>query len=113
MACAYLYVLVFLNVATRKVFVTKATEHPNTQWVTERAAEFVRHARDNKLAVDLVFHDADRKFSKAFGESLRKRGVRPASCVLVHRISMPTWSAGFSRSRSSAWTILWCWARRI
>jgi putative transposase len=26
----YLYVLVFLNVATRKVFVTKATEHPNT-----------------------------------------------------------------------------------
>jgi putative transposase len=73
----YLYVLVFLNVATRKVFVTKATEHPNSQWITERASEFVRHARDNHLGVDLVFHDADRKFCKAFDENLRKRGLRP------------------------------------
>jgi putative transposase len=73
----YLYVLVFLNVATRKVFVTKATDHPNTQWISERAAEFVEQARDNKLAVDLVFHDADRKFSKTFRESLQKRGLRP------------------------------------
>ena len=73
----YLYVLVFLNVATRKVFVTKATEHPNTQWITERAAEFVEHARENKLAVDLVFHDADRKFSKSFRDSLQRRGLRP------------------------------------
>jgi len=73
----YLYVLVFLNVATRKVYVTKATEHPNTQWISERAAEFVEHARDNKLAVDLVFHDADREFSQAFRESLQKRGLRP------------------------------------
>lgn len=73
----YLYMLVFLNVATRKVFVTKATQHPNNQWVTERAAEFVRHARDNRIGVDLVFHDADRKFSKAFRESLRNRGARP------------------------------------
>jgi putative transposase len=73
----YLYVLVFLSVATRKVFVTWATEHPNTQWISERAAEFVEHARDNKLAVDLVFHDAGRKFSKAFRASLQKRRLRP------------------------------------
>jgi putative transposase len=73
----YLYVLVFLNVATRKVFVSKATEHPNSQWVIERSGEFCRHAQDNQLGVDLVFHDADRKFSKAFRESLRNRGLRP------------------------------------
>jgi putative transposase len=73
----YLYVLVFLNVATRKVFVTKATGHPNAEWVIERSGEFVRHAQENKLGVDLVFHDADRKFSKAVDENLRQRGLRP------------------------------------
>jgi putative transposase len=73
----YLYVLVFLNVATRKVFVTRATEHPKVEWVVERTGEFVRHAQDNKLAIDLVFHDADRKFGKAFDDSLRKCGLRP------------------------------------
>jgi putative transposase len=73
----YLYVLVFLNVATRKVFVTKATEHPNTAWVIEQTAAFIRHAREQTLGVDLVFHDADRKFGRAFDDSLRKRGLRP------------------------------------
>ena len=32
---------------------------------------------DSRLAVDLVFHDADRKFGKAFGGALRERGARP------------------------------------
>jgi putative transposase len=73
----YLYVLVFLNVATRKVFVTKATEHPNAQWVAERAAEFCRYAGDQKLGIDLIFHDADRKFGKALDDTLRQRGLRP------------------------------------
>jgi putative transposase len=103
----HLYVLVFLNVATRKVFVTKAAENPNAQWITERTAEFVRHARDHKLAVDLVFHDADRKFCKAFDENLRKRGVRARKL----RPRSPNLNAYVERwiqsIRSSAWTILW------
>jgi putative transposase len=63
----YLYVLVFLNMASRKVFVTKTTEHPHAEWVAEQVGDFCRHAQENKLAIDLVFHDADRKFGKAFG----------------------------------------------
>ena len=73
----YLYVLVFLNVATRKVFVTRSAEHPNAEWVAEQAKAFVQNARDNKIAIDLVFHDADRKFGKAFDNALRVRGARP------------------------------------
>ncbi len=72
-----LYVLVFLNMATRKVYAMKATEHPNAQWVADRVAEFARHACDDQLGVDLVFHDADRKFGRAFEDSLRKCGNRP------------------------------------
>jgi hypothetical protein len=84
----YLYVLVFLNVATGKVFVTKSTEHPNTGWITERASEFVRHAHDNKLGVDLVFHDADRKFGKA------------RSVCRCHRHT-PSWIGQLSHPRQS------------
>ncbi len=72
-----LYVLVFLNVATRKVHATKTTGHPNARWVADRAVEFVPHAQDDQLGVDLVFHDADRKFGPAFEDSLQQRGRRP------------------------------------
>ena len=98
----YLYVLVFLNVATRKVFVTKATEHPNADWVVERAAEFCRHAQENKLGIDLVFHDADRKFGRAFDASLRHaRSATTPAFVLAPPTSMPSWSGGLRRFKSS------------
>ena len=51
--------------------------HPNAEWVTRRTQEFCRHARDHKLPADLVFHNADTKFGKAFDAALFRNGLRP------------------------------------
>lgn len=66
-----LFVLVFLHVGTRRVFLSPATAHPNEAWVCEQARAFVRHARKNRLGADIVMHDRDAKFSAEFDDELR------------------------------------------
>jgi putative transposase len=44
-----LFVLVFLHVGTRRVYVTSATYHPNEAWVIGQANGFLRHARRLRL----------------------------------------------------------------
>jgi putative transposase len=65
-----LFVVVFLHVGTRRVFVTPATQHPNEAWVTEQAEAFVRHARAKKLAIEIIMHDRDCKFTAGFDATL-------------------------------------------
>jgi putative transposase len=70
------FLLVFLHVDSRRVFVTPATYHPNEAWVTEQAEAFVVHARETGLGVDIVMHDRDTKFTAAFDDVLKKAGLR-------------------------------------
>jgi putative transposase len=70
-----LFVVVFLHVGTRRVFLTSATQHPNEAWVIEQAEAFVRHARAKKLAVDIIMHDRDCKFTAGFDSALENAGV--------------------------------------
>ena len=72
-----LYTLVFLNVGTRRVYVTPATAHPNREWLTQQAADFASHVRKEKLPAQLIFHDADPKLGKTFDADLRRSGLRP------------------------------------
>ena len=39
------FVLVFLHVETRRVFVTPATQHPNQAWMEQQAQAFVEHVK--------------------------------------------------------------------
>jgi putative transposase len=71
-----LFVLVFLHVETRCVFVTPATYHPNEAWVCDQAKAFARHAKKSRIGADIVMHDRDSKFSAAFDEELRDAGLR-------------------------------------
>jgi putative transposase len=70
------FVLVFLHVQTRRVFVTPATLHPNEAWVKEQAAAFLKHAKKAKLGADIVMHDRDGKFTATFDEVLKAGGLR-------------------------------------
>jgi putative transposase len=70
-----LFVVVFLHVGTRRVFITPATQHPNEAWVTEQARAFARHARAKKLGAALIMHDRDCKFTAGFDSALKKEGL--------------------------------------
>jgi putative transposase len=70
------FVLAFIHVDTRKVFVSTATAHPNSEWVVEQANAFCRHVETEGAQADLVFHDSVRKRCQAFDDALKANGMR-------------------------------------
>ena len=71
-----LYLLVFLHVESRRVFVSPATAHPNEAWVCDQAKAFAAHAEATGIGADIVMHDRDTKFTSQFDATLNDDGVR-------------------------------------
>ncbi len=68
-----LYVLFFIELSTRRVYVTGATEHPDSAWVTQQARNL---AIDGRLeGVRFLVHDRDAKFSGPFDEVFETEGA--------------------------------------
>jgi len=65
-----LFLLVFLHVETRRVFIAPSTFHPNEEWVTEQAKAFLEHAKEARLGTKIVMHDCDTKFTASFDDIL-------------------------------------------
>jgi putative transposase len=97
-----LYVLFFIEVATRKVHVAGVTAHPDSAWVTQQARNLAIEGV-LKQATALV-HDRDSKYPGPFDEVFRTEGVEvvrtpfriPRANAFAER-----WSALCARS---AWT---------
>jgi putative transposase len=66
-----LFVLVFLHVQTRRVYLSPATAHPDAAWVEEQGRAFLRFTRKHRLPAGLVMHDRDTKFTAAFDTVLQ------------------------------------------
>ncbi len=71
-----LYLLIFLHVETRRVFIAPATYHPNEAWVKEQAEAFLQHAKVTGLGTALVMHDRDTKFTASFDDVLKAGDVK-------------------------------------
>lgn len=71
-----LYLLIFLHVETRRVFIAPATYHPNEAWVKQQAEAFLQHAKDNGLGTVMVMHDRDTKFTASFDDVLKAGDVK-------------------------------------
>jgi putative transposase len=69
------FVIAFLHVGSRKVFVTKATEHPTAAWVKEQVEAFAGSLPAARLEARIIFHDRDGKFGGAFDDTLRAKGL--------------------------------------
>jgi putative transposase len=74
------FVIAFLHVGSRKVFVTQATEHPTAAWVQEQAQGFVESLPTAGLQAQIVFHDRDTKFGRAFDDTLHAKGIDVRRC---------------------------------
>jgi putative transposase len=89
-----LFVLVFLHVGTRRVFVTPGSYNPNEAWGTAQAAAFLKHVKKSGLGADIIMHDLDGKFTAAFDDLLESTGLRvqespprsPNTCAFVERV---------------------------
>lgn len=60
-----LYLLVFLNMETREVYVSPSTEHPNSEWVCEQTQLFIDCTKNRaEKKPDIIMHDRDTKFTR-------------------------------------------------
>jgi putative transposase len=71
-----LYVLVFIELGSRRIHLSPATAHPNSAWVTQQARNLVMNLDDRSLESRSLIRDRDSKFSRSFDAVLRAKGVR-------------------------------------
>lgn len=72
------FVLVFINLVTRRAWASPATTAPTEEWAANQAREFVQVAEDQDgPAPKVVVRDRDTKFGPLFDRVLRARGIHP------------------------------------
>ncbi len=70
------YLLVFLHVGSRRVWISPSTVQPDSAWVSLQARNFLMIAEDMNLAPEYMMRDNDAKFSGQFDEVLKTSGVQ-------------------------------------
>ena len=76
-----LYVLVFIELATRQVYLAGITANPTGEWATQQARNIIETFVDRAEPIRFLIHDRDSKFTAAFDEVFRSEGIR----VIAHR----------------------------
>ncbi|MEX0643477.1 MAG: integrase core domain-containing protein [Pirellulales bacterium] len=77
-----LFAMVFLNVATRRVWVSPATRNPTEAWVMEQAQAFIEYTVANDLKVEMVTRDNDQIYKKGFDQVMEGAGIRAKRLAL-------------------------------
>ena len=71
-----LYVLFFIELDTRRVYVTGITAHPTGTWAVQQARNLTMVLTDRAHPVKFLIRDRDTKFTSSFDEVFRSEGIR-------------------------------------
>ena len=71
-----IYVLFFIDLERRKVFLAGVTAHPVGAWVTQQARNLAATLEDQGRAVRFLVRDRDAKFVGPFDEVMKSVGAR-------------------------------------
>lgn len=71
-----LYVLVWIELGTRKVHLGGATANPDSAWVTQQARNLSMTLQEEGRSPRFLIHDEDTKFTGPFDEVLRSDAMR-------------------------------------
>lgn len=77
------FAMVFLNVATRRVWISPCTKKPTAAWVERQAEAFLQHAKQERLPVEQVSRDRDSLYRQNFDQVMKDHQVSVRR--LVHR----------------------------
>jgi putative transposase len=72
------YVLVFLEISSRRILYANCTAHPNAAWVAQQARNLSWELSQLEVPIRLAIHDRDAKFAEEFDQVLRGEGARVA-----------------------------------
>ena len=70
-----LYVLVFIELASRRVHIAGCTRHPNAHWVTQQARQFAWTLAEGIDPPRFLIRDRDQKFTSGFDAVFRSDGL--------------------------------------
>jgi hypothetical protein len=88
-----LYVLVCIELGTRRIHVSPSTAHPESAWVTQQARNLALDLDGHSPAIRFLIRDRDAKFCRGFDEVVRSEGAR----VIVTPIQAPNANAHAER----------------
>jgi putative transposase len=71
-----LFVLFFIELQTRRVFIAGCTEQPSAAWVTQQARNLAWQLDEEGRRPTLLIRDRDTKFTPSFDAVFRAKGVR-------------------------------------
>jgi putative transposase len=70
------FVIAFMHVATRRVWLSPCSFKPDPAWTTAQAESFLAHAKAEGLPAEVVLRDRDSKYTAAgFDRALAEGGV--------------------------------------
>ena len=70
-----LYVLIFVEIGTRRVHFAGCTAHPNKAWVTQQAHQVMWALEDRDPAIRFLIRDNDKKFTESFDTVFRSESI--------------------------------------
>ena len=70
------FALMFIHIATRKVWVSPTTSHPDTAWVQQQGRNTLMWLQDQGIEATYLIHDRDTKFTQVFDRLLEADGIR-------------------------------------
>jgi putative transposase len=71
-----IFVLIFINVESRRVFISPSTYKPDEKWMVQQAEAFVASTKADDPKCRILMHDNDGKYSKSFLAALKKGKVK-------------------------------------
>jgi len=103
-----LYVLAWIELGTRKVYLGGVTSHPDSAWVTQQARNLAMALQEEGWSPRFLIHDRDTKFTGSFDEVFRSEGMR----IVLTPIRAPNANAfcerwvGTVRAECLDWTLV-------
>jgi transposase InsO family protein len=71
-----LYVLLFIELGSRRIHLSASTVHPDAAWVTQQARNLIMDLDDRPTAIRFLIRDRDTKFVGPFDEVFRSEGAQ-------------------------------------
>jgi hypothetical protein len=95
---------VFIELATRQVYLAGITANPTGEWATQQARNMIETFIERTEPIRFLIHDRDSKFTAAFDEVFRSEGIRTSGHPYAHRARTPSSNGGSAPSGASVST---------
>ena len=71
-----LYVLFYIELHTRRVYLAGVTDHPDGFWVAQQARQYVWYLEEHQTNPHFLIRDNDKKFTEAHDTVFKSKGMR-------------------------------------